>query len=129
MTTIIQDTEYSFFRSLGIKLMITIMVLIKKNALFILVIISTVSLEIIEWLVVTRKFIPIEDPGEYDFIDNYRMVFGFLELLFLFTNLSFIILFAILLLFRDMIETNLKRNIYYSCAYLILSLALIEYFF
>jgi hypothetical protein len=129
MTTAIQDTEYSFSKSLESKSTTTIMALIKKNVLFILVIISTVFLEIIEWLVVTRKFIPIKDSGEYDFLGNYRMVFGFLKFLFLFTNLSFLILLAIFLLYRDMIDTNLKRNIYYSCAYLILSLSLIEYFF
>lgn len=105
------------------------MALLKKNALFILVLISTITLQIIEWFVVTRRFIPIDDPGEFDFMENYRMVFSFLKLLFLFTNLSLMSLFAILLLFRNRIESDLKRNIYYSCAYLILMTIVLAYFF
>lgn len=102
--------------------------LINKRALFILIIISTISLEIIEWYITIKKFIPIQDPGEFDFIGNYRIVIGIIKILFLFTNISFAISLGILLIFKSKIELELRRNIYFSLIYLILLIFLIIVF-
>lgn len=117
--------SFQFFQS---KLTIAMKNTLKKNALFILVLISTFTLEIIGYYFTTKKFIPSEDPGEYDFIGNYRMVLDFLKILLLFTNVSFAVILATLLIFRNMIELELRRNIYFSLIYLIIAIILILVF-
>ena len=97
----------------------------KKNALFILVFGSN----FIQWRIVMKKFIPQNDPGEFDFIGNYKMVYSYLKVLFLFTNFSYIILLAIFLLKIKNIEANVKFNFYYSFLYLLIMIVIIGVFF
>jgi hypothetical protein len=102
----------------------------KKQSFFLIIIIGTILIKFIEWSILSRKFIPNKVSGnDYDILDYTRLFFISLNQLFLFTDISFILLLIVFLLFKSKIETRLVRNIYYSLIYLVTSIVVIQFIF
>ena len=105
-------------------------ILLKKQAFFLIVLIATVLIKSLEWTVLSRIFIPNRVEGiDYDIVDYSRLFFVSLHQLFFFTDISFILILGICLLFKSKIEAGLVRNIYYSLSYLVISIVLIQIIF
>lgn len=104
--------------------------LLKKQAFFLIVLIATVLIKSVEWTDLSRIFIPNRVEGiDYDIVDYSRLFFVSLHQLFFFTDISFILILGICLLFKSKIEAGLVRNIYYSLSYLVISIVLIQIIF
>ena len=109
---------------------LTMIRFLKKQAFFLIVLIATVLMKFVEWTVLSRKFIPNRVEGtDYDIVDYTRLFFVSLHQLFLFTDISFVLLLGIFILFKNKIEAGLLRNIYSSLGYLFLSIVAIEILF
>lgn len=94
-----------------------------EKTFFLIVFITTIVLKLIEWQVHLKNFIPKIVKGiDYDIVDYTRLFFISMRHLFLFTDISFILMLSIFFLFKRRIETELTRNIYYSLTYLIISI-------
>ena len=103
--------------------------LMKKYSLFLLVVFFTISIAFIEWYIITKEFIPQNDPGEFDILKSYETTFKVLYFLFLFTNLSFFVILASFLFFKNKLSLVLVKNIYMSLGYLLLIIVLIQIIF
>lgn len=120
----------AFNSILFLKNNLTMINFLKKQAFFLIVLIATVSIKFVEWTVLSRIFIPNRVEGiDYDIIDYTRLFFVSFHQLFFFTDISFILLLGICLLFKSKIEAGLVRNIYYSLSYLVISIVLIQIIF
>jgi hypothetical protein len=112
------------------KIILQMMNSLKKNAFLLIVLFATILIKIVEWRLLLKKFIPNGAEGnDYDILDYTRLFFVSLHQLFLFTDICFILVLSICLLFKNKIETGLVRNIYYSLTYLFISIAIIQIIF
>lgn len=103
---------------------------LRKHIFFITVLFATILIKFGEWVVLSRKFIPNRVEGnDYDIVDYTRLFFVSLYQLFLFTDVSFVLVLSVCLLFKSKIETELVRNIYYSLIYLFISIVVIQIIF
>jgi hypothetical protein len=76
--------------------------LLRKHKFFLILLFSTVLIKIVEWKTLFTRFIPHKVEGnEYDIIEYTKLFFVSLHLLFLFTDLSLILMLSVCLLFKS----------------------------
>ena len=102
----------------------------KKYSFFFFTICLSVIILVIEYYILSITFKPYIQKGiEYDLLNYTRLFLISVHYALLFSFSLYILVLALFLIYKDNIENNLVRNIYFSIVYIVILIGLIEYFF
>lgn len=99
----------------------------KKYSFFFFTICLSVIILIVEYYVLSITFKPYIQKGiEYDLLNYTRLFLISVHYALLFSFSLYVSVLALFLIYKDKIESNLVRNIYFSIVFLVILIVLIE---